>query len=224
MNDTKFIVLDEHFAEREIDLQDHKVTGAQIVAAAGFRSPEQVIVLQQLTTGALLDVGPDESVDLRATGIERFFVMEGDATYRFVLDGLKMQWPRRTILADALRRLAGKDERFVVVHELDTVADRTLDLDTAVELGPEGVERFKTVVKSGTLIYVNTHEHRVHEDELGYDAVVRLAYPQGPFSEEWAYTVTYSYAHGGGGELVTGGKPVKVKKEMSFVVGRSNRS
>lgn len=78
--------------------------------------------------------------------------------------------------------------------------------------------------KPDTLIYVNTHEKRVSDDELGYDQVVRIAFPEGPFTEEWAYTVTYSFAHGGGGELVAGGHPVKVKKEMSYVVGRSNRS
>jgi hypothetical protein len=78
--------------------------------------------------------------------------------------------------------------------------------------------------KPGVLIYINTHEFLVDDKELGYDEVIRLAFPEGPFSEEWVYTVTYSFAHGGGGELVAGGESVKVKKEMSFVVGRSNRS
>lgn len=78
--------------------------------------------------------------------------------------------------------------------------------------------------KPGVLIYVNTREKTVDEKDLSYDEVLRLAYPGGPFTEEWIYTVTFSYAHGGGGEMATGGEPVKVKKEMSFVVGQSNRS
>lgn len=78
--------------------------------------------------------------------------------------------------------------------------------------------------KPGVLIFINTHEFLVDDKELSYDEVIRLAWPDGPFTEEWVYTVTYSYAHGGGGELVAGGNPIKVKKEVSFVVGRSNRS
>jgi hypothetical protein len=78
--------------------------------------------------------------------------------------------------------------------------------------------------KPGTPVYVNTEEFLVDDKELGYDDVIRLAFPDGPFTEEWTYTVTYSFAHGGGGELVAGGEQVKVKKDMSYVVGRSNRS
>ena len=73
-------------------------------------------------------------------------------------------------------------------------------------------------------IFINTEDFQVDDKDLGYEEVIRLAFPEGPFTEEWTYTVTYSFAHGGGGDLVAGGDSVKVKKEMSFVVGRSHRS
>lgn len=78
--------------------------------------------------------------------------------------------------------------------------------------------------KPGVRIYINTHEELVDDKDLDYGEVIRLAYPEGPFTDDWVYTVTYSFEHGGGGELAAGSDPVKVKKEMSFVVGRSNRS
>ncbi len=78
--------------------------------------------------------------------------------------------------------------------------------------------------KPAVPIFINTDPFQVDDKELGYEEVIRLAYPEGPFTEEWTYTVTYSFAHGGGGDLVAGGEQVKVKKEMSFVVGRSHRS
>lgn len=73
-------------------------------------------------------------------------------------------------------------------------------------------------------VYVNTRKEEVNEKELSFDQVVRLAFPQGPFTENIVYTVTYDYEHGGGGSMAQGGEPVKVKKEMVFSVGKSDKS
>ncbi len=74
------------------------------------------------------------------------------------------------------------------------------------------------------IIYVNTRETLVDEKDLSFEEVVQLAYPDGPFTENIVYTVTYDYEHGGGGSMVKGGKPVKVKKGMVFSVGQSDKS
>lgn len=73
-------------------------------------------------------------------------------------------------------------------------------------------------------VYVNTRKEQVADKELSFDQVVRLAFPDGPFTENIVYTVTYDYEHGGGGSMVQGGEPVKVKKEMVFSVGKSDKS
>ena len=143
-HDGQIIVLDEQFGERKCDLNDGKVTGAQIVLAAGFRSADNVIVLQQLKTGALEGIRGEELVDLGQPGFERFFVIEGDATYRFILDGLKLEWPRARISATTLRKLAGKSDEFDVIQELEAAPDRTLEDDDLVDLAGAGTERFKT--------------------------------------------------------------------------------
>src|SRR5690349_8795222 len=98
----------------------------------GHLSSGNVIVLQQLKTGALEEIRGEELVDLGGAGIERFFAMEGDATYRLIVDGLKLEWPRAKIGAATLRKLVGKDEGFDVVQELEDKPDHILDDDDLI--------------------------------------------------------------------------------------------
>jgi hypothetical protein len=138
------VLLNENFETREVALDDLKVTGRQIAEAAGYHSTDEVVVLQQLPSGSLEEIRPEELVDLGAPGVERFFVMEADSTFRFIVDGLKLEWPRASISAKTIRKLALKDESYDVVQELEDAPDRTLDEDDVVNLKGAGTERFKT--------------------------------------------------------------------------------
>lgn len=137
-------VLDEHFNPRSARIDDARVTGRQIAEAAGFHSIDEVIVLQQLPSGALEELRPEELVDLAPPGVERFFVIEGDATYRFFLDGLKHEWPRAKVNASTLLRLAHKGDEFELVQQREDAPDKVLDDDDVVDLSNKGTEQFKT--------------------------------------------------------------------------------
>jgi len=137
-------VLDEHFNPRSVRIDDDRVTGRQIAEAAGFNSIDEVIVLQQLPSGALEELRPEELVDLAQPGVECFFVIEGDATFRFFLDGLKFEWPRAKVNASTLLRLARKGDEFEVVQQLEDAPDNVLDDDDVVDLSRKGTEQFKT--------------------------------------------------------------------------------
>lgn len=137
-------VLDEHFNMRTARIDDDRVTGRQVAEAAGFNSIDEVIVLQQLASGALEELRPEELVDLAQPGVERFFVIEGDATFRFFLDGLKLEWPRAKVNASILLRLARKGDEFEVVQQLEDAPDKVLDDDDVVDLSRKGTEHFKT--------------------------------------------------------------------------------
>lgn len=150
-------VLDEHFNPRSARIDDDRVTGRQIAEAAGFNSIDEVIVLQQLLNGALESIRPEELVDLTQPGVERFFVIEGDATFYFFLDGLKLEWPRAKVNAGTLLRLARKDDEFEVVQQLEDAPDKVLDDDDVVDLSYKGTEHFKTR-KGGKLIKVLYNE------------------------------------------------------------------
>lgn len=137
-------VLDEHFNPRSARINDDRVTGRQIAEAAGFNCIDEVIVLQQLPSGALEELRPEELVDLTQPGAERFFVIEGEATFRFFLDGLKLEWPRAKVDANTLLRLACKGDEFEVVQQLEDAPDKVLDNDDSVDLSHKRTEHFKT--------------------------------------------------------------------------------
>lgn len=140
----EILLLDENFNSREVTLGDLKVTGRQIAEAAGFRSTDELIVLQQLTNGALEEIRAEELVDLAMVGVERFFVMEGDRTFRLMVDGLKLEWPRAAVTGEIIRKLADKDDGFEVIQELENIPDRVLGEEEVVSLTGQGTERFKT--------------------------------------------------------------------------------
>lgn len=137
-------VLDEHFTPHGTRIDDDRTTGRQIAEAAGFNAIDEVIVLKQLLSGALEEIRPDELVDLIEAGVERFFVIEGDSTFRLFLDGLKLEWPRSKINASTLLRLARKGDEFEVVQQLEDEPDKVLDEDDVVDLSKKGTEHFKT--------------------------------------------------------------------------------
>ncbi|RST51284.1 multiubiquitin domain-containing protein [Variovorax sp. MHTC-1] len=143
-DEQRIVILDEALQERTVDMNDPKVNATQLAAAAGYRSADEVIVLQRLKSGNLEEIRPDEVVDLREAGVERFYVIESDATYRFILDGMKIEWPKAKVNAALLRHLTGVDEDFDVILELEESPDRVLDDDDVVDLSGKGTERFRT--------------------------------------------------------------------------------
>jgi hypothetical protein len=71
-------------------------------------------------------------------------------------------------------------------------------------------------------IIVNLEPKEVHQERINFDEICRLAFPQGPFGEEYRYTVTYSY-HGEDYPMFKGDS-VEIKNGMIFHVGNTDRS
>ncbi|MFC1421296.1 multiubiquitin domain-containing protein [Streptacidiphilus cavernicola] len=74
-------------------------------------------------------------------------------------------------------------------------------------------------------IFVNTRERTVHEDELSFEHVVRLAYDPVPQGPGVTFTVGYRHAaqHPAEGTLVAG-QSVKVKNRTVFNVTQTDKS
>ncbi len=144
----RIVILDENFNARELALGGGRTTGRQIAEAGGYPSSDDVIVLQQLTNGSLEDVRPEELVDLTAAGTERFFVMPSDSTFQFIVDGIKLQWPRAKLTAGSIRKLARKDDDFEIIQELQDAPEHALADSDVVSLRGHGTERFRTKRKT----------------------------------------------------------------------------
>lgn len=74
-----------------------------------------------------------------------------------------------------------------------------------------------------TKIIVDLNEYYVEGKEISYLQVAKLAYPNDQDNPDITYTITYSYKNGQSHEL-RAGETAKLKEEMVFNVGKSNRS
>ncbi|HDR9083584.1 TPA: multiubiquitin domain-containing protein [Burkholderia vietnamiensis] len=126
---------------RTISIDDMTPTGAQIAQAAGFHHIGAVSVLLLLPTGELEDIRPTEVVDLSLRR-GHFIVTESDASYRCVIDGVRIDWPARKISGQIIRRLGRIPADKVVFIERRDQPDEIVKDHTVIDLSEPGVEHF----------------------------------------------------------------------------------
>lgn len=134
-------VADQSLVYRPVTMNDSTPTGAQIAAAAGFKPDQLPVVLQSLSNGSLEDIRPDEVVNL-GDEIGHFIVVESDRTYRFTVDGARLEWPCRHITGYVVRELGGIGEDKTLLLEREDEADLEIQNDEFVNLDETGTEHF----------------------------------------------------------------------------------
>ena len=136
---------------RPATISDPVPTGRQLLDRAGARPFDEFVVLQVLPDGMLEELRPDETVDLRARGIEKFLVFKTDRTFRFELDGRVFEWGAPSILGMTLKKLAGVDPAtYGVWLEVRGGEDRLIGNDQSADLAAKGIERFFTGITQTT--------------------------------------------------------------------------
>lgn len=132
-------------------IDDPVPTGAQLLDLAGVRPALDFQVYQLLRNGSMESLRPDETVDLRAAGVERFIVFQTDRSFRFELDGQVQEWGAAAISGAVLKKLAGVDPAtYGVWLEVRGADDRRIADDDLVNLAERGVERFFTGIVQTT--------------------------------------------------------------------------
>lgn len=134
-------VADQTLSFHPVRIDDLTPNGAQLAAAAGFKSAEGVIVLQVLANGELDDIQPSEVVDVRHLE-GRFVIVESDRTYRLTLDGESFDWPCRAISGGTLRKLGNVSNDTAIYFEQESDADRRIGNHDLVDLDGPGIEAF----------------------------------------------------------------------------------
>jgi hypothetical protein len=218
-------VSDETFDFREIAFDDRKVTGAQIAEAAEAHPVADYVVLQQLPTYELETLRPTELADLSKPG--RFFVIKGDGTEKFTVDGLSMEWPRKVASGLTIKRLAGKDnDEIELVLERADAPDKVIEDDDNVRLGAAGVEKFKTrPAKVQVKIIVNGRAKDWTKKKISFTELVAIAYPVPPTGQCIVYTITYHQGPPNRPEgTLTEGESVRVRDGMVFNVRFTDKS
>jgi hypothetical protein len=130
-------------AFRPFQTDDPKPTGRDLVELAQLHPSEAHVVLQLLPSGDLEDLRPNETVDLRNSGVERFVIAHSDRTFRLVLVDKTLEWPASPINGITLKRLGNqKVDAVTVFLERQDQPDLEIGDHEFVELAKLGVERF----------------------------------------------------------------------------------
>lgn len=204
---------------------DPIVTGSQILAAAGARPASDFLVFQVLRDGALEAVRPEETVDLRSAGAEKFLVFRSDRSFRIYLDERALDWGASHISGATIKRIAGVPGATTDVW-LDAAGgqDRLIDDKEMVNLASPETERFVTRPIRIT-IKVNSRDREVDHRVSTYWELVKLAYPDAVPSDQVIYSIDYASGprQNPNGSLVEG-QSVILKEGMKFYVTPTDKS
>ncbi len=216
-------VSDETFNWRPVQFQDAKVTGAQIAEAAGAHPVGNFVVLQQLKTFELESLRPTELANLDAG--TRFFVIKGDGTKKFSVDGLSLEWPRKSLSGSDIKQLVGKDhEEVELILERDDGSNKIIDDDENINLQNERFERFITrPFQHEFKIIINAIEHKWNKRWISFHDLISIEFPTAPASQN--VTITFFGGPPSGAEGVLGeGDSIKIKDRMVFGVKFTDKS
>lgn len=213
---------------RNIDVPDPVPTGRQILDSAGLDRRGDYLLYALLASGDFEDIRLDETVDLRGKGAERFIAFKSDRDFKFALNDHQMAWGRPELPGSVLYDLAEAPPEAAIFLEVRGGEGRLIEPDDRINLDAPGVERFITAPRphTGFVIVVNAIEETVPDNNVTFEQVVKLAYPDVPPETNVKYSMTYrnaaSYPHTG--ELGEGGS-VEVKKHGTiFNVTRTVQS
>lgn len=216
-------ISDESFNFREEYFPDRKVTGLQVARKFGVHPAEEFVILQWMESFELETIRLDELIDLSSPA--KIFVIKGSETYRFVIDGLDMEWPLPRITGLNVKRLLGKENEDVeVILERKDIPDQHIEDVEFIKLDEQGLERLK-IASLKISIIVNARPREVNKKQLSFDEIVHLAFESAPVGPNISYTITYRRGpvNNPEGEMQQG-SIILIKKGMIFNVTATNKS
>ena len=134
---------DETFDE-QFDFDDPVPTGRQIIQKAGRRTVAEHQLLLLTQDRRLEEIDLEETVDLRARGVEKFFIFRTDRLYQFVVDDRRFPWGSDCIKESTIRFLADVGAEYSVWQERRGEDDLLIAPGSKACLSDKGVELFFT--------------------------------------------------------------------------------
>ncbi len=141
----------------KIDNKYHKVddqspTGRQLIKLTGARPVDENLIFLVLRGGGFEELRLDETVDLTRPGVERFLTFESSASYRFEIDGERVEWGTKLITGLKLKEIANVDPAtYALWREVrGNGDDLPIQNEDFVDLSEAGLERFFTVIEKTT--------------------------------------------------------------------------
>lgn len=142
---------DELLNFRPAVIDDPVPTSRQLLELAGVHKVIEHSVFSMLRNGQLEQLRLDETIDLRAAGVEKFIIFHSDRSFRFELDDHVFEWGSGRIQGRVLKSLARVDlATYGVWQEVPGKDDRAIADDQFADLNGTGVERFFTGITKTT--------------------------------------------------------------------------
>ena len=161
------------FDFHDVELDDPKPTGRQLLGAAGCRPPDEHLIFQVLDDGALDERRLEETVELRESGAERFIAFRSDRSFRVEIDDRRFEWGDEELTGLIAKQLVGADlECTGVWLERRREADLFIQDSDVVRLGADGVERLRT--SPLYLLDIEDREYRWPEPTIVSEQIAEL--------------------------------------------------
>lgn len=158
---------------RSVLLADLTSTGAQIAQRAGHTTLPETTILQVQAHGTE-DIGPTEVANLELG--RRFIIAETDRLRRLTIQGDRYDWPGKSILASAVRKLGSIEPAKRLYLERTDRPDELLTEDQTIDLDRDLVERFTARIETWELNVQGVRLTVSTPSILVRDAIVRAGY------------------------------------------------
>ena len=133
------------FQALELGLNDPKVTGRQLLEAAGFRPAEEYLLFQLLDNGAIEERRLDETAELRENRTERFIAFKSDRSFRVEVDRRRFEWGASELTGLIAKQMTGAEILGTGVWlERRDGPDIFIEDTDVVSLAAKAIERLRT--------------------------------------------------------------------------------
>ena len=157
----------------DLEVDDPKPTGRQLLEVGGYRPPEEHLLFQVLDDGALEERRLDETVELREKGVERFIAFRGDRSFRLEIDERRFEWGAAELTGLIAKQAAGADPACTGVWlERRDGPDLFIEDADVVKLASEGVEKLRT--GPVFVLYIEDTEFQWPEPTITTEQIAKL--------------------------------------------------
>ena len=128
-------------------IEDHSPIGSQLLRSLGYSSNDNVLLYQVLNQSGMEEISPEESIDFEKG--DKFFILEGDRSFKLKIDGFNYEWPENNITLKHLKVLTGLKNKSFFLSKSEE-ADLMISEQTVINLSEAGIEDIYTQLPKQT--------------------------------------------------------------------------
>lgn len=154
-------------------IDDRSPIGSQLLRSIGYSQKDDVLLYQVLKQQGMEEISLEENIDFEKG--DKFFIVEGDRSLKFKINGFNYEWPESQITLKHLHLLTGiTDKSFFLSRQ--TEEDLLITDGIVVNLNASGIEDIYTkVVKQYFELNVNGTIIKVDKAQIVVSEALALA-------------------------------------------------